>query len=152
MHKEKREMFYKEIEDFWHDLYGTEYALYDVHIESSHIIDSIKEASNQIGELFFKTAPLLRSLDDQTLFSLGFPKDSLPYLRLKTMETESVISRLDFAVTTDQIKLLELNADTPTFIKELFHVNELVCRHFQVQNPNKLEGRKACFSIKTRHF
>ncbi len=98
MHKEKREMFYKEIEDFWHDLYGTEYALYDVHTESSHIIDSIKEAANQIGELFFKTAPLLRSLDDQTLFSLGFPKDSLPYLRLKTMETESVISRLDFAL------------------------------------------------------
>jgi len=152
MHKEKREMFYKEIEDFWHDLYGTEYALYDVHIESSHIIDSIKEAANQIGELFFKTAPLLRSLDDQTLFSLGFPKDSLPYLRLKTMETESVISRLDFAVTTDQIKLLELNADTPTFIKELFHVNELVCRHFQVQNPNKLEEKKLALALKHAIF
>lgn len=54
MHKEKREMFYKEIQDFWYDLYGTEYALYDVHMESSHIIHSIKEAANQIGELFLK--------------------------------------------------------------------------------------------------
>lgn len=46
MYKEKWEMFYKEIEDFWYDLYGIEYVFYDVYIEFFYIIDFIKEVVN----------------------------------------------------------------------------------------------------------
>lgn len=92
-----------------------------------------------MGHVFFKTAHLLRTLNDETLQSLGFPKEVLPYIRLQTMEVETVISRIDFIVNESGIKVMELNADTPTFIKELFHVNRRVCKQFGLHDPNQKE-------------
>ncbi|MED3825265.1 glutathionylspermidine synthase family protein [Priestia flexa] len=68
-----------------------------------------------------------------------FVKEVLPYIRLQTMEVETVISRIDFIVNESGIKVMELNADTPTFIKELFHVNRRVCKQFGLHDPNQKE-------------
>jgi hypothetical protein len=38
-----------------------------------------------MGIVFFKTAGLLRSLQDAQLLELGFPASSLPFLRMKTL-------------------------------------------------------------------
>ncbi|TYR81656.1 glutathionylspermidine synthase family protein [Priestia megaterium] len=143
----KRQRFYQSIDAFWHDLYDTEYALYDVKLETKETVFAIQQAANRVGHVFFKTAQLLRALDDETLLSLGFPTESLAFIRLKTMDMESVISRLDFVVHDSEIKLLELNADTPTFIKELFHVNGRVCDHFNVQDPNEQEEKRLAFLL-----
>jgi glutathionylspermidine synthase len=53
------------------------------------------------------------------------------------MASESVISRLDLIPTENGYKCIEINADTPTFIKELFMVNGEVCKEFTVRNPNE---------------
>ncbi|MCG3057071.1 glutathionylspermidine synthase family protein, partial [Escherichia coli] len=50
-----------------------------------------------------------------------------------------MISRIDFIVNESGIKVMELNADTPTFIKELFHVNRRVCKQFGLHDPNQKE-------------
>ena len=78
----------------------------------------------------------MRQLDDETLLQLGFPPESLPFIRLQTIPFESVIARLDLVVTEEEVKLLEVNADTPTFIKETFFVNGKVCEAFGVDDPN----------------
>ncbi|MGM9927877.1 MAG: glutathionylspermidine synthase family protein [Bacillus sp. (in: firmicutes)] len=135
-HAAKRQSFYANIPDFWHDLHHSEYALFDVKLESEETINRIRMASERIARLLYKTASLLRQLDDETLLQLGFPAPTLPYIRFKNIALESVIARLDLAVTEQEIKLLELNSDTPTFIKETFHVNEHICRYWHLDNPN----------------
>lgn len=133
---DKRQDFYNQIDNFWHDIYGKEYALLDIKKETVKSIERLRQATEQIGHIFYKTAPLLRRLDNETFARLGFPSETHSFLRLKTIPFESVIARLDLVVMGDEIKLLELNADTPTFIKETFYVNGKVCDYFQMENPN----------------
>ena len=133
---ENRQDFYNKIPGFWHDLYNSEYALFDAKQEKQETIDQIRTASGRIARIFYKTSSLLRQLDNETLLQLGYPAATVPYLRFKDISFESIIARLDLVVTEHEIKLLEFNSDTPTFIKECFYVNDYVCRHWQLPNPN----------------
>lgn len=134
--RENRQQFFSQIKDFWHDIYGMEYALFDIKRESVETINKIRQATDQIGHIFYKLATLLRMVDDETLLRLGFPSETHSFIRLQTLPIESVIARLDLVVTEEQVKLLEINADTPTFIKEAFFVNGKVCEQFEMGNPN----------------
>lgn len=136
-----REEFYSKFPDFWSNLYESEYSLYHVFgiTEQTNIL--LKEATERLGWVFFKTAGLLRRLEDEQLLELGFPAASLPFLRIKSLFPESVISRFDFAVTTSGVKMLEFNADTPTFIVECFQMNGKVCSEFGFPNPNENQER-----------
>ena len=136
-HSETRRKFYKGIHEFWHDLYGMEYSLLDIHLMPQNTIMAIQEASKRVYAIFDKTADLLRELDDVTLLELGYPEESLSYIKYKSVPQECIIGRFDFVVSDGNMKLLEFNSDTPTFIKELYHVNEKVCRYFDCLNPNE---------------
>ena len=144
---QKRRQCYHQIPSFWSDMYGQEYALYDMKVVKQEEIDVIRIVSERIFKIFQKTAHLLRIVDDEILLSLGFPKSTLSFIRLKTMQTETVISRLDLVKVKGTYKILELNSDTPTFIKELFHVNGKLCEEFQMKNPNELEEKKLAHMI-----
>lgn len=134
--KNKREQLYSKIANFWHNIYNSEYALYDIYTISKEDVTEISSATEKVGRIYSKTAYLLRTLDDETLLSLGFPKETLDIIRLKTVKPESVIARLDFVQTNEGLKLLELNSDTPTFIMECFKVNGLVTKEFNLNDPN----------------
>jgi glutathionylspermidine synthase len=136
-HRENRNAFYKDISAFWHNLYDMEYALLDIHLKSHETVLAIQEASRRVYAIFDKTADLLRELEDNTLLELGYPGESLSYIKCKTIPQECIIGRFDFVVSEGEIKLLEFNSDTPTFIKELYHVNEKVCQYFDCPNPNE---------------
>jgi glutathionylspermidine synthase len=136
VHRKKRIAFYEEIPDFWHDLYGMEYALLDVKKESTVFIDSVRDASDKVYKVYRKTADLLRELSDDSLLELGFPEESLSYIRFKSIPQECIIGRFDFVVRGGEVKLLEFNSDTPTFLKELFLVNGKVCDWFSCADPN----------------
>ena len=123
-HGEKRNDFYKDIPEFWHNLYDMEYALLDIHMKSYENVLRIREASKRVYTIFDKTADLLRELEDDTLLELGYPEESLSYIKFKSIPQECLIGRFDFVVSEGEIKLLEFNSDTPTFIKELYYVNE----------------------------
>ncbi|WP_146553749.1 glutathionylspermidine synthase family protein [Rummeliibacillus sp. SL167] len=133
----KRQQFYGKMESFWADLYGEEYALYDIKLLSKTEVSRIRLISERIGSIFFKIGSLLRKVPDETLLEMGFPRETLSFIRLKTLSTESVIARLDLIPYKNSYKCIEINADTPTFIKELFDVNGLVCQEFGVEDPNK---------------
>lgn len=133
----KRQRFYGKIDGFWADLYGEEYALYDMKLVTPADIANIRLISERIGAIFFKIGSLLRKVPDETLLEMGFPKETLSFIRLNTLPFESVIARLDLIPYGDGYKCIEINADTPTFIKELFAINGLVCQEFDVENPNE---------------
>ncbi|SOC05308.1 glutathionylspermidine synthase [Ureibacillus xyleni] len=134
--KKKRQQFYQQIDKFWHDLYETEYALFDVKCISRETMENIRLATERIGLIYTKCAQILRQVPDETLLQLGFPHTSIDFIRLRPIPFESVIARMDLVVQNEKIKLLEYNSDTPTFIKETFFVNGKVCEAFGVENPN----------------
>lgn len=134
---EKRKKFYSKIENFWADLYGEEYALFEASQVDKTVLEQLRIVSKRIGSIFFKVCRLLREVPDRTLLEMGYPKETLSFVRLKTMSSESVISRLDLIPTENSYKCIEINADTPTFIKELFYVNGKVCKEFAVGDPNE---------------
>ncbi|WP_243290882.1 glutathionylspermidine synthase family protein [Bacillus sp. FJAT-47783] len=134
--RQKRIETYRQIDQFWPDLYDSEYALLDIILFNEKEIEEIRLATNRVAHIFHKTAKLLRKADDETLMMLDIPREMLPFIRHRFLPVETVIARCDFVQTKSGYKLLELNADTPTFIKEVFHVNEYLTDYFHAKNPN----------------
>ncbi|MES5894955.1 glutathionylspermidine synthase family protein [Bacillus cereus group sp. RP43] len=138
----KRKEFYSNSPHFWSDLYECEYSLFHVFPITEQTMKQLQLATERMGKIFFKTARILRNLSNEQLLELGFPTASLPFIRLKGMYPESVISRFDFALTEDnRIKMLEFNSDTPTFIVECFQMNGKVCEELGYDDPNANQER-----------
>jgi glutathionylspermidine synthase len=138
----KRKEFYSNYPHFWSDLYGCEYSLFHVFPITEQTMKQLQVATERMGKIFFKTARILRNVSNEQLLELGFPTVSLPFIRLKGMYPESVISRFDFALTEDnRIKMLEFNSDTPTFIVECFQMNGKVCEELDYDDPNANQER-----------
>ncbi|KKI89353.1 glutathionylspermidine synthase [Bacillus sp. SA1-12] len=136
-HLSKRRYAYSKVNQFWHDLYDSEYALYDIALMAEKEVADIRLATKRIGHIFFKTGNLLRSSSDETLLQLDLPRSILPFIRHRALPVDSVISRVDLVQTKNGLKVLELNSDTPTFEKEVFYVNGVMCKEFGVEDPNK---------------
>lgn len=134
--KQKRKEFYRVIPNYWDKMYGQEYSLYDAYIIAQDESVKIRNAAKRIGHIFFKVCELLRNVDDETLIQMGFEKEVLEYIKIKSISAESVISRLDLVNVNDTYKVMEINSDTPTFIKELFYINGLITNEFNLNNPN----------------
>lgn len=146
---EKRQQFYEKVENFWPNMYGEEYALYDVATVDCSEVEKIRLASKQIGDIFFKTCKLLRNVPEKTLVEMGFPAESFPFIQLAPFPFESVIARLDLIQTETGFKCIEINSDTPTFIKELFSINHLVCEKFKMKDPNSGMEKMLAHTLKT---
>ncbi|QXJ36773.1 Glutathionylspermidine synthase [Parageobacillus caldoxylosilyticus] len=147
-HCQRRAQFYRAIPDFWADLYDAEYALLDYHMLTEEEEEQIRTATNRIGHLYRKTAKLLRQLSDETLRLLGFHQEELPFLRIPVLPAETVIARADLVHVGGTFKLIELNADTPTFIRETFDINERVASFFHLLSPNKGEVRYVAEAVR----
>lgn len=148
-YKRERSHFYNKIEHFWPDLYGAEYALYDISPIDKPDLKLIRLCTHRVGRIFFKAAGLLRNVEDQTLIDMGFPEVTLPFLRQKTIPSESVIARLDLVKHGNTYKCIEINSDTPTFIKELFYINGLVAKEFDYEDPNEGTEKELGQAIRT---
>ncbi|MED0962572.1 glutathionylspermidine synthase family protein [Bacillus paramycoides] len=138
----KRKGFYSNYPHFWSNLYECEYSLFHVFPITEQTMKQLQLATERMGEIFFKTARLLRNLSNEQLLELGFPSASLPFIRMKGRYPEAVISRFDFALTEDnRIKMLEFNSDTPTFIVECFQMNGKLCEQLDYDDPNTNQER-----------
>ncbi|QNF28841.1 glutathionylspermidine synthase family protein [Metabacillus elymi] len=136
-HRQKRNQAYSKMNSFWHNLYDSEYALYDIALMTKEEVNEVCNVTNRVGQIFFKLGNLLRNSSNETLLQLDIPRSMLPFIRHRSLPVETVIARVDLVQTTNGLKLLELNSDTPTFEKEVFYVNGAMCEEFNVENPNK---------------
>lgn len=122
----------------WDWMYGEEYALYDIHLIPPSFREEVAMATERLGQIFTKVVPVLQRAEDSLLLELGVPKQALQAVRIVVSQTvPTVIGRFDFAQTTEGLKMLECNSDTPTGIVEAFYVNRRACRHFQREDPNE---------------
>lgn len=130
--------FYSRHPEFWNSLDGTEFALYGHQPVSGATIGTIRAAAEGLGMIYEKVGRLLRNAGDDSLLQLGIPSNALNLSKMTIPGMwDTVIGRFDFAVNNGQVKMLEFNSDTPTFIVETHKMNRLICDEFGVRNPNK---------------
>jgi glutathionylspermidine synthase len=135
----KRENLYGPMRNLftWDFMYGSEYALADIHIIPKNFCEEIRLATEKLGKVFAKTVFYVQNCPDQIFEVLGIPKEAYQAIRTAVfLDTATTIGRFDFARTQDGLKMLEFNADTPTSIVEAFFVNNEACQFFGVNNPN----------------
>jgi len=140
----KRKEFYDKIQGYWADMYGQEYSLYDVKEITKQEWENKQKFAHRCSRIFYKIADLMRSesITNEMLLEMGYPIETLDFIRLSTMKNQTIIGRFDSVEVDGVEKLLEFNSDTPTFIKELFNINHLICKEFGVENPNAKEEKK----------
>ncbi len=143
-----RQELYGNIESFWDVLDGEVYALAEAMPVSQKTISELRTAAREAYLIFEKVIPILWAMDDAALMELGFPKSALPFLRLQTMRPLSIISRFDFIVTKEKISVMEWNADTPTFIKEAFEVNDQIAAQVGLAPINEGQAGQLAASVR----
>jgi glutathionylspermidine synthase len=135
-----RRAYYDRFPAFWATLPGEqveEYAVYGALAVSRHSVSALRTAAARLYTLLARLAVVLQQTDDATLLHLGLPPATLPYARVVLPQMAAVMcGRFEFAMTASGPKLIEFNAETPTFVVELFHMNGRICADFGLVNPN----------------
>ncbi|MFP3389954.1 glutathionylspermidine synthase family protein [Brevibacillus sp. SIMBA_040] len=148
--QDRREQLYRPMREqgifTWDWMYGEEYALADIHLISRDFRQELSTATERLGQIFSKVVPVLQRAEDSLLLELGVPREALGAVRTVVNEIQpTVIGRFDFAQTTEGLKMLECNSDTPTGIVEAFYVNGRACRFFGQEDPNTgMEAHLTC--------
>lgn len=143
-----RGRFYAQFPHFEADIDGREYALYQTYALDAAECRLIREAASALWHLYSRVAPLLRELPDAALLGLGLPPQTLAVARVgMDGVTDTVIGRFDLARTEQGYKMLEFNADTPTFVLECFQMNGRVCDALGVSDPNAAQEQQLADAI-----
>jgi len=138
-YEEMREQLYGPLREVfsWDWLDGMEYGLAGIHYITQEFRQEIAFATEALGAIYAKTVFAVQSADDELLVELGIPQEALLTVRILVKpEIVTVIGRFDFVQTTNGLKMIEFNADTPTSVVEAFFVNAKACCFFKAINPN----------------
>ncbi|POZ57401.1 putative acid--amine ligase YjfC [Lysinibacillus sphaericus] len=146
-YSKQRLKFYSQFPNFFFDFEDLEYALYDVMELQKEKIDEIYYATNMLWQIFLKVGKQFKHLTDEQLFALGIRSEMMPYIELDYLQQQSILARFDFICTEEgDIKCLELNGETPFLVQETFEMNEQLCQHFQLENPNDVSALQKTLS------
>ncbi|GLX68205.1 glutathionylspermidine synthase family protein [Paenibacillus glycanilyticus] len=123
----------------WADLESEHYWIDQVVGMKREIYEELEQASRQLWHIMDKTARYIHGKHD--LYQLiGIPAILWDLIDLLPMPAEGVISRyarFDYAITPDgKIKMLELNADTPTGYVEASIATPWLCEEAGVRSSN----------------
>ena len=99
---------------------------------------AISKATEEIMYVLYRTYQyILNTAED--FQTLGFPAETWEIARMKHTGLFSYFTRFDFIVNGEDIKLIEVNCDTPTGYLEPSVANEVLCRYHDVNHPNHIE-------------
>jgi glutathionylspermidine synthase len=129
----------KEMGFAWADMDGEPYWIDQIVAMRKEIYEELERASGLLWRVFDKTARYMVGKRD--LYGLiGIPPVLWDILDQLPVPSEGVISRyarFDFAVSNEGvIKLLELNADTPTGYVEAAIATPWLCQQSGIESPN----------------
>lgn len=107
-------------------------------VESKEFFQELSMAGEKMFHVFNKAA--LSACNTELAYSvLGLDRKLLEFMLTKynLFGFCSFISRLDFLLDKDNnLKLLEINADTPCAVVESYYGNKIACSFFDKDNPN----------------
>lgn len=146
-YERQRQKLYLPIRDegiFDWDMYSDgEYALASVYSIPKSFREEIAFATEQLGNIYQKTTEVVQLCTNELLQELGIPYHTWEAVRLHIPYSPvTAIGRFDFARTSEGLKVLEFNSDTPTSLVEAFYTNGKVCSYYHLTNPNEGEDRK----------
>ena len=140
-YRERRRHYYNRFPMFWGTFPGChteEFAIYGALGVTREQARILRTASSRLYQLLTRLAHVLQRADDQVLLDIGIPPSALRYSRIVLPEMAAVMcGRFEFAMMAEGPKLLEFNAETATFVLELFYMNSQVCRDFGLTDPNR---------------
>ncbi len=112
------------------------YALYHCHQVSPKTILEIKQASELVGRVFLEVWSIIRGLDEESLLYYGFPKETIKLVQYDSLPPFCM--RLDWCWNekTGVKKIVETNAQTPSFWFECIEGNSQVAEHFGLYPPD----------------
>jgi glutathionylspermidine synthase len=113
-----------------------QYMSFNVYKMKRKQFDAINEATTRIGHIVDKAYKIILN-DDRLLSKLGFPV-ALDVIKIPS-DYFSYFTRLDLIVNDNQIKVIEVNCDTPTGYLETSVANRIICEDQGLKSPNYLE-------------
>jgi glutathionylspermidine synthase len=124
----------------WADLGDEAYWMDQLVVMKKPCYEELMTAANKLWQLFDKAARFVIGRRD-LYEALSIPEvlwDGLDRLEPNSSGLLSRYARFDFAVSIEgQIKLLELNADTPTGYVEASIVTPWMCKQYGYNSPNQ---------------
>ncbi|HDR5194725.1 TPA: glutathionylspermidine synthase family protein, partial [Bacillus anthracis] len=99
---------------------------------------AISKATEEIMYVLYRTYQYILNTS-KDFQKLGFPAETWEIARMKHTGLFSYFTRFDFIVNSEDIKLIEVNCDTPTGYLEPSVANEVLCRYHDVNHPNHIE-------------
>lgn len=106
--------------------------------------EELRETSSKLFNIFCRVTKLLQTNSENILKDLDIPEKIFPYLNIENrLGLPSWLSRFDYVLDKDSnLKMIEINADTPCAIPEAYCGNKIACNYFAVDNPNNFEERQ----------
>ena len=119
--------------------YDNRYPANDIVTLQSYEIEGIRNASRILFSAFQKAVKVCQECDDNFLEEMEIPKKIIPFLhKQNVLNFPTWLSRFDFVVDRfNQLKMVEINADTPCALVEAYYANAIACKHFGKVNPNE---------------
>lgn len=118
--------------------YTDRYPALSVQSFPAEFYDEIRHASRMLFQIFCKAAKIFRQAPDEFALNMDMPENLIPYLhRENPLGLPTWLSRFDFVLdNTGQLRMVELNADTPCFLIEGYYANGVAARYFDKEDPN----------------
>lgn len=114
-----------------------QYMSYNVLEMKQQQWDDIQIATSKIGHIVNKAYKIIFN-NPSLIAKLGLPTETLEAIKVPS-DYFSYFSRLDLIVNNGQIKLIEINCDTPTGYLETSVANRIVTGDKGFKSPNDLE-------------
>ena len=115
--------------------YDDRYPSLSMQAFSSDFYDEIRHASRRLFQIFCKAAKVFQMAPDDFARNMDMPENLIPYLhKSNALGLPTWLSRFDFVLDVNgNLRMVELNADTPCFLIESYYANEIAGR----KHPNK---------------
>lgn len=111
-------------------------------LERSYV-ETIREVSAKLFAIFTKVTKIFQECPDEFFDDMEIPEPMRPYLRRGNAmhNLPTWLSRFDFVIDkyTGQIRMVEINADTPCAFIEAYYANGVAADFFGKDHPNRGE-------------
>lgn len=119
--------------------YDDRYPSLSMQAFSSDFYDEIRHASRRLFQIFCKAAKVFQMAPDDFARNMDMPDNLIPYLhKSNALGLPTWLSRFDFVLDVNgNLRMVELNADTPCFLIESYYANEVAANYVGRKHPNK---------------
>lgn len=124
--------------------YADRYPSLSVQAFPRQFYEEIRHASEGLFAIFCKATQVFQVASDDFIRHMDMPENLIPYLhKPNCLGFPTWLSRFDFVLDrAGQLRMVELNADTPCFLIESYYANGVAASFVGQGNPNKGEREK----------